>query len=119
MGGSALRGSVPPAVSGLTLTSVGLFVCPYLSDPDWKSMCCLGKTWVCWELYADCPLACPHPPHCRRLQGFGKLNPNLQVSHLSPSPYFIIHKAWDFLSPPDRAVLGATTLVFEAYARLR
>ena len=55
----------------------------------------------------------------RRLAGFGKLNPNLQVSHTTPSPYFIIHKTWDFLDPRDRQHIAAIYPPLRARAFLR
>lgn len=55
----------------------------------------------------------------RRLNGFGKLNPNLTVQHTTPSPYYIIHKAWDFLDSRERQVVAATYQVFQGYAVLR
>jgi len=61
----------------------------------------------------------PRPPWHRRLRGFGKLNPDLTVRHSTPSPYFILHKAWIFLTPRDRANLALAAPAFTAYAQLR
>ena len=37
----------------------------------------------------------------RHLWGFGKLYPNLIIWHSTPSPYFVLHKAWEFMTPDD------------------
>ena len=79
----------------------------------------LNRSWRHWELFGDCPVHPPRPPMRRRLEGFGKLNPNLTVRHSTPSPYFILHKAWIFLDPSDRYTLAQTYKAFRARAILR
>ena len=108
-----------------TLAQVIMFVRPFLDDDSRAAVTAMGtlpglaSQWQDWELFGDVPLAPPRCPLHRRLRGFGKLNPNLSISHSEPSGYLVIHKAWDFLLPVDRRKVVDASPAFEAYARLR
>jgi hypothetical protein len=78
----------------------------------------LNHSWLYWELFGDCPLHPPQPPLLQHLEGISKINQILHVQHSSPLLYFILHKAWDFLEPPDHHALAATYPVFKGYAIL-
>lgn len=108
-----------PSSGGPSLARIVLFLRPYLNGVDRLSLSLLSSEFRYWEVFGDCPLACPTLPWKRRLNGFGKLNPKLAVRHITPSPYFVIHKAWDFLTPSDRHAVAVAAPPFEAYARLR
>ena len=60
-------------------------------------------------------------PFYDRLRGrrFGKAKLDLYARHTTPSPYIILHFAWDFLSPGERAFFIQESHYFESYARLR
>jgi hypothetical protein len=55
----------------------------------------------------------------RRLRGFSKINGYLSTTHSSPSHYWLIHMAWDYLTPSDRYHVALQSPPFEAYAHLR
>jgi len=105
--------------TSLPLSKIVLLIWPFLDQANWQHLVALGGSWWHWELFGNCPISCPRPPWRRRLQRFGKLNPNLVVGHTMPSPYFVMHKAWEFLTPSDRAALAAASPTFTAYAQLR
>ena len=109
----------PAETSTVTLRHVIAFVRLFLDPPDRTTLQHLGGPWRHWELFSDVPLVAPRPPMRRRLVGFGKLNQNLTIRHSTPSPYFILHKAWDFMTPPDRFRVAAAAPGMKAYAKLR
>lgn len=121
----SLPPSLPPVSlsartqSGPRLHSVSLLVRPFLDSSDRTNLCYLSRYWPHWELCGDSPLACPRLPMKRRLQGFGKLNPKLSVTHSLPSPYWLVHMAWDYLDPLDCHMIVTVSPPLEAYARLR
>jgi len=98
---------------------VALLIRPFLGKRDRRTVSVLNTSWHQWELFGDCPLASPSIPFRRRLHGFGKVNRNLHIRHTSPSPYFILHMSWGFLTFEERATLAEASPAFEAYARLR
>jgi hypothetical protein len=76
---------------------------------------CVNPSWHHCELYSDSPhTPLPQPP-LYRLEGFGKINPNLHVHHSSPLPHFAIHEAWDFLDSHDWSVLARTYPAFRGW----
>ena len=111
--------SVSQMSSGPTLSSISMLLRPFLLLRERQALCVLNCSWQFWELYGDCALHPPYSPHRRRYTGFGKLNPDLQVQHTTPSPYYIIHKAWEFLDSRDRSTLAETYPAFKGYSILR
>jgi hypothetical protein len=73
-----------------------------------------------WEL-GPTPLVPPRPALRRRIQGIGRDKADLSISHVGQkSGFLILHLAWDFLAPKDRAKLcEEVSMVFGAYANLR
>ena len=56
----------------------------------------------------------------RQRRGFGCDSGTIECSHKTPSPYLLLHFAWDFLSKNERKLLGKETSVyFDAYATMR
>lgn len=92
---------------------------PFLSVGDCGSLRCVNRRWRHWELCSDDVLYRPVCPYRRRYSGFGSVNLNLSVTHTTPSPYFVLHKVWDYLEAEDRHLLIQSAPVFESYARLR
>ena len=106
------------STSSVCLHHVSLFLRPFLCSASRSALATLNRSWSFWEEFGDCPLARPSSPFRRRHRGFGKVNQNLHVRHLSPSPYFILHKAWDFLSPVDWHQVALAAPAFQAYTCL-
>ena len=61
----------------------------------------------------------PPSPSCyrRRRYGFGKASPLLLTAHSSPSPYFLVHLVWDWLSVDRRSLASAMPTIAD-YATL-
>jgi len=70
-----------------------------------------------WGLSIGCSSSLPNVVISQ--DGFGKLNPEVEVKHTSPLPYWILHKAWDFMEPQDRECLMQADAAFEGYACLQ
>ena len=51
--------------------------------------------------------------------GFGRDTNKVCCEHTTPSPYLLIHYAWDFLSKNERILVGKTTVYFDVYATMR
>ena len=57
--------------------------------------------------------------YARRHRGKGRSLPGISTAHDCPSGELILHLAWDFITPGDRAHLCTAAPAMEAYARLR
>ena len=70
--------------------------------------------------YGDTVLKPPENTLHRQRHGFGQDTKKISCTHSTPSPYLMIHYAWDFLGPSDRRTLGERTSVyFDVYAVMR
>ena len=72
------------------------------------------------DLYGDTRIIPPASHHKRQRHGFGRDSSKVSATHSTPSPYLLVHFAWEFLSRTERTILGeAVSVYFEAYAHLR
>ncbi len=90
---------------------------PFMDLQSCKTLAELSQYWHHWQMFGDCPLSHLSPLLRRRQRSFGKTNPNLKISHSTPSVYFVLHLALDFLTPVERFKLSDKMPVFIAYAR--
>jgi hypothetical protein len=66
------------------------------------------------------PLSPPHDPRPRRYShGFGQRDNFHAVQFHQAPPHYMLHLAWDFLPPEDRANVVLTCSAMHKYARLR
>ena len=70
-------------------------------------------------LFQDNPVSPFNNVARRRYRGFGKRSITRSTTHDSPSPFWLMHKAWDYLEPDDRAALCKTHSNMAKYAALR
>jgi hypothetical protein len=71
------------------------------------------------SIFNDHPLLPPPDSTAHRYHGFGKRDTQRSITNLEPPLYYIIHLAWDYLSPLDRYILSTDLPIFTAYAILR
>lgn len=73
----------------------------------------------CHVLFQDNPVSPFNNVARRRYRGFGKRSTNRSTTHDTPSPFWLMHKAWDFLEPTDREGMCKTHPHMIRYAALR
>jgi hypothetical protein len=61
----------------------------------------------------------PRNPSHRRYNGFGRRDINHSLQFNTPSPQYLFHCAWDFLTPTDRGKVCNASPVMQQYAVLR
>ena len=73
------------------------------------------------EKYGDTStLAPPLTMLSRQRHGFGRDSKSINCEHLTPSPYLMVHYAWDFLSTTEKITMGEeVSPYFSAYANMR
>ena len=69
--------------------------------------------------YQDNPAAPFNDVGSRRYRGFGKRSTKRSASHDTPSPFWLLHKAWEYLQPQERAALCQVHVNMIHYAALR
>lgn len=96
-----------------------MLVQPYLTKVEIENVGTTAEEWKAWSLFGDSPIFPPRSPMLWRFTGFGRRNPLICARHADPSPYLILHHAWDYISMVDRSKLASATPVMRAYALLR
>ena len=71
------------------------------------------------HLYGNVGLSPPARHLRRQRQGFGRDTAKVSSTHSTPSPYLLIHYAWDFLSPGERCSVSKAFVYLETYAHMR
>ena len=70
--------------------------------------------------YGETTIAPPMTTLRRQRHGFGRDTGTINCTHTTPSPYLLIHYAWEFLSTNEKKTLGEKTSVyFDTYASMR
>lgn len=94
----------------------------WVDDDSCKSVRCACKALAGSRLALPYPLAPYVDPllyRYRGRKGFGGRSTERSSSYTSPSPFFLIHLAWDYLDCADRGRVLQTTAALRDYGRLR